>query len=361
VVIIAFYQRRKAIVQLKNSELKYRSLFQSSNEAILLIKPDMHIVNMNKAACRLFHYHFIKGSNVKLKDLYQTMEPEIDWRSTNTVDDNQIREGKVKCLDGSFFIGEINYTYYTDERENQYVVLMIRDITERKKMKARLEMEQMRHQRELTKQIIIAQENEREAIGYELHDNVNQILTTAKLYLETSILNKNEESFSLVEKSLGFIQSCIIEIRDLSHALSSPTLGTKSLVDSICSLLDHISTCTGLDIKFCHHDYTRELAKEHSLAIYRIVQEQLNNIVKHSSASFVSVVLKEDETGTILEIKDDGIGFDPAKKHKGIGLNNISSRVKAFNGHMSIHSSPGNGCRLSIRVPFNEELEYTED
>jgi two-component system sensor histidine kinase UhpB len=87
------------------------------------------------------------------------------------------------------------------------------------------------------------------------------------------------------------------------------------------------------------------------LMLYRIVQEQLNNIIKHARASKAAVELKSDAGSVILLIKDNGVGFDPSKKPTGIGLKNIRSRVEFYSGQLHLESAPGKGCSLEIIIP----------
>ena len=198
-------------------------------------------------------------------------------------------------------------------------------------------------------QVIEAQEKERAIIGYELHDNINQILTASKLHLQftnDTLKDKN------ILKSIEYIQTAINEIRNISRSLSAPTLGSKSLTDSISNLIQNISNVTNLDIYFEYSTYSKEISKEQSLAIYRITQEQINNIIKHAGATKVNISLAQDNKVTILNISDNGKGFDTRVKRNGIGLNNILSRSQIFNGKMSIDSAPGKGTKLEIILPM---------
>jgi signal transduction histidine kinase len=221
-------------------------------------------------------------------------------------------------------------------------------------MEQRLLMEQKRYQRRLTKQIILAQEREREKIGHELHDNVNQILTTVKLYLEMATHNEGMRD-DLLPKSIHYVMNCITEIRNLSRELSAPTLGTKSLTDSIKALLEVVQSSAGLDINFACDDYHTAIIKDQQLALYRILQEQLNNIIKHSGATRVDITLSQNEDMTALTIVDNGKGFNISAHRNGIGLNNILSRAKVFGGEMVLDSKHDAGCRLKIILPMQAE------
>jgi signal transduction histidine kinase len=210
--------------------------------------------------------------------------------------------------------------------------------------------EQKRLQRQLTQQIIAAQERERESIGRELHDNVNQVLTTVKLYLEL-IQTDPAQGTQLLPRSISYLQNCISDIRNLSRELSAPTLGTRSIVDAINALVEMVAR-SGLAIEFSHEQYQQVLPKEQKLALYRILQEQINNIQKHSGASKVHITLAQDSRETTLRIADNGRGFDPTQQRGGIGLNNIRSRARALGGSSRIETGPGRGCTLVITLPL---------
>lgn len=224
-------------------------------------------------------------------------------------------------------------------------------IQHRRKMADKLMEEEERHQRQITEQVISAQEREREDIGHELHDNVNQVLTTVKLYLELALHNK-EMSEELIVKSMNLVMKSIGEIRNLSHELSAPTLGTRSLIDSISALVEIVGSSSGLDISFDHTSCYTTLSMSQKLAIYRIIQEQLNNVVKHANATAVSISISQTETDTTLLITDNGRGFNTVEKRNGIGLNNIVSRAKVFQGNVEILSAPGRGCTLKVVLPI---------
>jgi two-component system sensor histidine kinase UhpB len=196
--------------------------------------------------------------------------------------------------------------------------------------------------------MIAVQERKREWIGRELHDNVNQVLTTVKLYLEMA---SKEQDNALVSQSIQLINSSITEIRDLSHQLSAPTLGTRSLVDSIDALIETVAFTTNLKFKFDHTEYCARVIMSQKLAIYRVLQEQLNNIIKHAQATKVWISLSSKHEKVILTVRDNGKGFDSTTKIRGMGINNIISRAKVFNGLVQVKTAPQKGCLLTVTMP----------
>jgi signal transduction histidine kinase len=160
-----------------------------------------------------------------------------------------------------------------------------------------------------------------------------------------------QENNPLIPRSMQLINSSIGEIRNLSHQLSAPTLGTRSLIDSINALIEMVGFSTDLLFEFNCDGYNDRLSMSQKLALYRILQEQLNNITKHAEATRVWISLSQKEDNIILRVKDNGKGFDSKIKTSGMGLNNIISRVKVFGGSVHIESSPQKGCFLSVVIP----------
>jgi signal transduction histidine kinase len=211
-------------------------------------------------------------------------------------------------------------------------------------------------QRLVTEASIQVQERERDQIGKELHDNINQILATAKLYVEMARA-KNGTRPDLLEKTDETIKLAINEIRKLSHKLIVPTVGSSNLVKAVGNLISDLEAVTSLKFQFVVKDFNdEEYNKNINLMFYRIIQEQINNIIKHAAAENVTILLASSNNQLELTITDDGEGFDLTKTAGGVGLKNIRNRVEFYHGTTNIISSPGRGCRLEIKVPAMEEL-----
>src|SRR5690606_31189859 len=139
----------------------------------------------------------------------------------------------------------------------------------------------------------------------------------------------------------------------LSKTLVPPSLGDIGLKEALLEMIENMTISPELSIRIRANDqHIENLSNNKKLIVYRIVQEQINNILKHSKATEAQIELKTIKNRLHLIIKDNGVGFDPRKKSKGIGLNNIISRVEMQNGKMEIISAPGSGCLLKIEIPF---------
>ena len=154
-------------------------------------------------------------------------------------------------------------------------------------------------------------------------------------------------------KSFSNINHAVDEIRKLSKSLVAPTLGDMGLVIALEELAEEINNLKEMKVEVIDNSAVEQkLDKNMELMFYRIAQEQLNNISKYAHANHVVISFNTDKNNYIFSITDDGVGFDPSEKSKGIGLKNISSRVDFYSGKMNIITAPGEGCIIEIKIPL---------
>lgn len=226
------------------------------------------------------------------------------------------------------------------------------DITERKTLQEELAANNINRQRQVTEATILAQEKERAEIGRELHDNINQILTTTKMYLDMAYTEKDIAE-ELILKSHENISTTIEEIRSLSKSLVPPSLGDIGLREAVREMIENMKLSQKINIKLNTSGFAKlSIPSNVKLSVFRIVQEQLNNVLKHSKATEAEIRMALSGDNLMVTISDNGLGFDPKKRMKGIGLMNITSRAEVHNGDVDVISSPGNGCTLKISIPI---------
>ncbi len=201
----------------------------------------------------------------------------------------------------------------------------------------------------IAKARIEIKEKERDEIGKELHDNVNQMLVTAKMYLGHALQYPSTEK-DLFPKTIEFIDSAIQELRQLSSSRVVPAPSDKSLTENIYTLIDDIEFIHG---KFIFHNLDTfddgSLSTRLKTCVFRIIQEQMTNIIKYAEASEVGIMIVQQDRVIELSIDDNGKGFDIKAKRNGVGISNIIDRAEANNGTVTIDSAPGKGCRLIVR------------
>jgi len=238
--------------------------------------------------------------------------------------------------------------------ENDTPVKMIgslHDISKLKELEGKLTQEKIQHQKAITETIFAVQEKERTRIGHELHDNVNQILSTCKLFMELIKPATNEDE-QLKGKVTEYILTAIEEIRRLSKEMVSPQLKENGLIASIATLVADLKTTHAVNVIFHHEDQVEELSSGKKVALFRIVQEQVKNTLKYSKAKNLLIDLIADDENTTLIVQDDGVGFDPGQTRRGIGLSNIYERTKFYDGDVIIKTAAGKGCKITVKIPF---------
>jgi two-component system, NarL family, sensor histidine kinase UhpB len=212
-------------------------------------------------------------------------------------------------------------------------------------------------QKLITDVIIETQEKQRRELGKELHDNVNQVLATAKMFLGMAE-SDTERKEEFIRRGCSTLTYAIEEIRKLSRSLVTPSLNL-SLKEALAELSEQINFSGQISFHLHYKKSGRtRIEPDIELMLYRIVQEQLNNILKYAKASETIVNLIITNTTILMSIADNGIGFDQAKKKTGIGLKNIETRVNYYSGDVKIHTAPGKGCTIEISIPIiNKHLE----
>jgi len=238
------------------------------------------------------------------------------------------------------------------------VIISFTDITEQKRLSQELIEQEIHKQKQLTQATIDGQEKERREIGKELHDNINQHLTTTRLYLEVAKEKASGEVLEMIHLAHKNLAAIITEIRQLSQSLVPPTLGDLGLVESVYDLSDSLKRAHAFQIEFLHRHFNEEeLPGNMKLMLFRIIQEQVNNILRHANANTIQIRLQSDAEYIILSIMDDGKGFDTLNFRKGLGFSNISNRAGLFNGKVEIEAAPGQGCTLSVIIPLEETAD----
>jgi PAS domain S-box-containing protein len=285
----------------------------------------------------------------KIKELYYNAEKN---KNRGVV----FSEYRFQKADGKYaLVADRAFIVYDNNGEPARFVGSMQDVTERKKMEQQLLKQEVDKEKSIAQAVVDAQEKERAEIGKELHDNVNQILSTAKLYLELAKTDTKQRD-ALIKRSADSIFNAINEIRHISKALVPASVKDLGLIDSIKDLVESLHMTKAIQVKFTHKgDFENIISDKQKLMLFRIIQEQVNNVLKHAQASQLIITLKLIDKIINLSIVDNGKGFDleKIKFKKGLGLSNIESRAHLFNGKVTITTAPQKGCKLFIEVPIN--------
>lgn len=218
------------------------------------------------------------------------------------------------------------------------------------KNKITLQREIIKQQDIATKAVLDAEERERRRIATDLHDSVGQLLSAALMNLNGYIKNNpTEASKDNLEKSLALINESYDEMRTISHQMMPNALLKAGLTAAIREFLNKIDE-KQLQINLDISGFKKKLDDNLETVLYRVIQESVNNVIKHARATKLSIQLQNDNDGISLAIEDNGIGFDQNMTKDGIGLNNIKSRIAFIKGSVEYQSAPGKGTLVSIFI-----------
>ena len=348
--------RKDAEQLIKASEESYRYLFDNNPVAIFIWEVEnFKVLEVNESAVNLYGYSKEEFRQRTLFDIcsgdgYEKLIQSED-RCNTGMSKHINRKGEI--LNVAISSHRIVYL------GKQAVLTLSNDITEKVLLEEKLAEERIKKQQEITAAIITTQEQERTFLAEELHDNINQILATANLYLDCSLSQEDEKSMmNLVKDGKQLVKDAMEEIRKLTKTLLPPSLGKLGLSEALNEVLEKIKRVNDTIHFYMDWQIPAEtvLTEKLELAIFRIVQEQLNNIFKYAKATNIIINLKEAAGELELTIKDDGIGFDTSQKRNGVGLQNISERSALLNGKASINSKPGAGCELIVTFNIKNEV-----
>lgn len=238
---------------------------------------------------------------------------------------------------------------------------------QRKVIRYQLRLQQMEHEQQqiLLKASIHLQEEERQRIAADLHDDAGPLLATARLYLNENLVNQDKGTqLQSIFQARQILDDTIQLIRNISHSLMPPTLKNFGLESAINDMAQKISGSGTINASSRFHDYKERLKQEKELVVYRIVQELINNILKHSNSSFIHLTQNSHGDNFILRIHHDGRGIVQADFEKlnkssiGLGLKNISSRLKVIGGNINFEKDASQTYyKVTIEIPKDDPYE----
>ncbi len=347
-------ESKNAQAQLQASEERYRYLFNNNPATIIIWDVDtQEILEVNESAVDLYDYprdEFLGLSVLDISDQDDSVCSEYVKNIKKYKNKKTTFDCRHLTKNGSIIIMEIRSHEITYKNRNA-ILTIGNNITEKVQLENSLNDErQMRHQ-QITEAVITGQEKERTELGQELHDNINQILASTKLYIECAMRDEKPRQDLMAESKL-LIEKAMTELRTLSKSLLPPSLGETGLQQALLELIENIQQVNELNITF---DWViadeNEISKNLKLTIFRIAQEQLNNVIKHAQAKNVVVKITGATEDIEMSLTDDGLGFDTSLKRNGVGLRNITSRAEVNDGKVSLVSTPGEGCQLIVKFP----------
>ncbi|WP_300672272.1 histidine kinase [Desulfoluna sp.] len=342
-------------MELKKRESLASALINATTDSAVLMDIEGTVLAINRSfACRLK----TSPEHIKGKIFYCFIPPFLARFRRKQVSE-VVRSGQpVRFQDDNngLILSNVIYPVFNVQGGVEQVAFYSHDITPLKEAETNV--------RNLTRELVMAQEGERQRIAYDLHDNVAQELATLKISCDT-LVDAGRRSPRELEKTVtGFsdiLQHSINTVREMAYALQPPNTDKMSLVDAIYNYCEEFKQRFGICVDFHTagmHNVVPD--REHNHHIQRIIQEALTNVWKHAGAQRVVIRLVAAHPHVILRIDDDGKGFDVARRmeegdwEKRMGLKGMENRARLIKGRARIESTPGEGTRLCFEIPAEQ-------
>jgi PAS domain S-box-containing protein len=341
---------------LKESTENFKTLFETANDAMLILDTEFKIIDCNNKTLDLQGYsreEIIGNSPLKFSTPTQAGGRASEGLAVELITKSfqnqpQSLEWNLLNKDGSIKPTWISMSLFSAQNK-KYVLVILRDMTTMKKMEQKLLLA-----------TIQTEENVRARFAKELHDGIGPIFSTVKLYFQwLAELDNQKDKKEVVEKGNKNIEEAIASLRDMSYNLSPHILNNFGLETAIRDFIKRNSKLHGTKIVLESNIEQRFLC-ETELTLYRIVTELINNSLKYASAESIHIGLYHDTGLETLNIHytDDGVGFDVDKalaSNKGMGLYNIQSRIKTLEGDVRFSSGIGKGLEVKIFMHLNKQ------
>lgn len=344
---------RSAQEALARSDSWLRALLDATDEVALLIKPDGTLLAGNEATARVVNR---PGEHLAGENILDMMEPEAAETRRRKVDE-AVRTRKAVWFDDAETDGTIRettvYPVGPSGSSLEAVAVLTRDVTEARKLAERL-MALSAHQ-------VSVREDERARIAHEIHDELGQQLTVMKFDLSrirnqlTGLPTESEQAVSRQIESLGdFLDIAIQTVRRISTELRPSTLDHFGLVATLENQASDFELRTGILCR-CRFTGSTHFPKNLAITIFRICQEALTNVARHSGASEVEISLDHTHSNVTLQIQDNGRGATESELSgsRSFGLLSMTERARIANGTIEIEGRPGIGLRVTAR--FSDE------
>lgn len=344
--------RKRAQESSQQSEQRFRSLFAEAPIGIALEDLDGKLLFVNPALCSMLGYSMEEMTSMDCSQFADAEDQVEDWNQFQ-----KLRRGATQGYhiekryirkDGARIWGRLNVSLIKGASGSAIVLATVEDITEKKTaieglLRAHTELQQF------TPRLLEAQEQERKRIARELHDDIGQRLSL--LMMELDLLKGEmpvERAFeqSRVLSMLGQLDEIISDVHNMSHDLHSSKLQHLGLSVALKEVCRRVSSQRQVVVELVTGDLPHPLPEQVSLCFYRVAQEALSNAVKHSNSPRVDVILNSDGQNLRMAIRDFGVGFDPSRRDKGLGLATMHERLRMIGGRLVVNSTLGKGTEL---------------
>ena len=217
--------------------------------------------------------------------------------------------------------------------------------------------------KQLLSTVLRTEERSRSQFAKELHDGMGPLLSSAKMSLSAiTTENMSEQQKEILQNTRFVIDEAIRSVREISNNMSPQVLMDFGLSQGVRNFISRIKSLRAVEIAFETNLHDERFDNDIEVVLYRVVCELINNSLKHSGCTNIAVELMQEENALVLRYKDNGCGFsiDSKTKANGMGLSNITSRIKSLNGELTISSNNGEGMEATAKITVKNEVANSE-
>ncbi len=347
-ILSSAYEQHLSDQNLRESESKLRAIFNNSPDSILITDQNGNNIDINEECCKQFGYNKDELIGKNISELQFNSDNPIPKKYLHDISEQReiIFESSFKTKDKNIVPVEIHSSSF-DYAGSKAILNISRDITERKQL-----------QKKIIKTIYETEERERTRFAQDLHDGLGALLSSINIYInlmKSGTLEKTEFD-NILNYTKELVNEAIVSARYIANNLKPNLLKHYGLLESLKSFINTINASGTIKIHFKHDNYSAKLDKEIDLIVFRIINELINNTLKHAHAQNVIITIEniKEPNGLRLHYVDDGVGFDPELikelSNKGMGLNNIIRRVESMNGTCEFISAADKGVSTKITL-----------
>ncbi|HBF89123.1 MAG TPA: hypothetical protein DDX39_10815 [Bacteroidales bacterium] len=343
-------ERKQHENTLQQSEFKFRNIFNSSSDGIIIIDKNYTILNVNETLLKILDYKLEDGLG---KHIFEFVDkkyiPLLTERAQQLFSKNEIESIEVEIISKSKKNIHVELKSKLTKYENENAVLVIvRDISERKSF-----------ERQILRNVIETEEKERMHFSQELHDGIGPLLSATKMYVQwLGMPNAKLDKSEILKDIEKLIDESARTVREISFKLSPHVLQNYGLVDATKTYAEKIKETSEIEIEIVSKKIERFDKNAETIA-YRVICECINNTLKHAQASKISINIQPENEFLKVQYSDNGKGFDvneTLSKHPGIGLLNMQSRIKSINGFMEIKSTLEKGTIIIFNLKMHKNM-----
>lgn len=350
---------RRTQVELSTARARYFDLYHMAPVGYCTLSEDGHIRQANLVAASMLGLSVGTLRNRLLTSFIFSQDQDVYYlyrRQSGPAGPSRSCELRMVKSDGALLWAQLTTMVAEDADGAPELRVVMNDVTQHKQVEADLR-DSVQQSRRLSRRVLEAQETERRRVAMELHDELGQALTAIKINLQVGERFRHQTTSELNAENIRIVDEALLQMRRLAYGLRPSMLDDLGLASALRWMAEQTAQRSGLVIRFTPDVREVRLAPEIEIAVFRIAQEALTNIVRHAQAQNVQMTLQYEGDVLVLNVQDDGCGFDLAAMRAraaaggSMGVLGMEERATLIGAELRIESKAGQGSRLRLRCP----------